>query len=156
MPGRKENQSKDKINLDSLLKGQYKDLNKMTVEEMKEELQIWRQIFTNLDDVVKYWILKIGSYIRVYTRMGRTNEGILVDVEFTPKTITIGEIAKQYDALSGKYYIEKRSTTIKFDYVWNYNIIIDRQLAVEEEEVPRDMEEQISQYELEEEGLEEE
>ena len=117
----------------------------MTIKKLKEREEIWRALWSWLSDDVKYFLLRIGSEVRILRRDYKGSAGELGEVKFVPSEFEVAVYEKRYNENDGKYYYEKKVIKIPQSAVMMIEFISESTSA-----------EDIEKYEvasLEEEGL---
>ena len=72
-------------NFGSFYEKPFRPLDSMSEVEAKGELEQWRNLYSWLDDEVKYWLTKVGETFRVSLRNGTTFTGQVGAVEYDMK-----------------------------------------------------------------------
>jgi hypothetical protein len=91
-----------------LLHAQFPDIEKCTLDELKEEVKMWRNLWSWLDSPVKYYLARTGSLCGVQVRNYHRYIGVLLETHWTLTEIEIGTYDKVYDQVSGEWYYEKK------------------------------------------------
>jgi len=112
-------------------------VKRMTIKKLREREEIWRALWSWLGDDVKYFLLRIGSTVRVVRRDYRGTTGELGEVKFTPSEFEIATYEKRYNETDGKYYYETKVVKMPASTVMFFEFISESQSA-----------EEIDQYEL--------
>jgi len=120
-----------------LLKGKYPDMRKMKVKEIKEECQMWRNIWNWTPSEVKYYVARVGQMVAITQRNYRRMIGILLDTHWTLDELEIGVYEKEYDQNTGDYYWERKVVKTRLSGIMDFQIIAERksetEMAAEEE-----------------------
>jgi hypothetical protein len=95
-----------------LLKGPMPELSKMKLKELKEEAEMWRNIWGWVPPEVKYYIARVGQDIGVTLRNYHRYLGTLIDTHWILESVEVGVIDKTYDSVKDKYYFEKKVMVI--------------------------------------------
>ena len=129
----------------SLYEFQFKDVKKMSKEELQEELTKFRNLWTWVEDTVRYWLTHTRYTVRAVRRDYQAFKGVLGSVHFELKSIDIDVEDENFDWLKGTKTIEWKTVNIPI------NQLVDFEFIHEEEVVPiKEVEE--SEEELEEAG----
>jgi len=96
-----------------LLKGPMPELRKMKVAELKEECQMWRNVWGWVPSEVKYYVARVGQQIGVVQINFQRKLGVLLDTKWDLIALEIGIYDKEYDPVDGKYYFERKIVQIK-------------------------------------------
>jgi hypothetical protein len=83
-----------------------KDIDKMTDEELKQEVAMWRNMFLNLDDESRFLLWLIGKETIIINRRNEAFLTMIARVVLQPKFIYILKTARRYDPLENNYKIE--------------------------------------------------
>lgn len=83
-----------------------KDIDKMTDEELKQEVAMWRNMFLNLDDESRFLLWLIGKEAVIINRRNEAFLTVIARVVLQPKFIYILKTARRYDPLENNYKIE--------------------------------------------------
>jgi len=92
----------------ALLKGKFPNIKKMKVAQLKEEIQMWRNIWQWVPSEVKYYISRTGQMIGVQIRNYKRFIGTLLETYWEIKELEIGCYDKVYDQVSGEHFFEKK------------------------------------------------
>jgi hypothetical protein len=115
-----------------LLKGPMPELSKMKVKELREECQMWRNIWSWVPSEVKYYVARTGQQVAITMRNYKRYLGILLDTHWQLDEIELGVYDKVYDAVTGKHYYEKKIIKTKIGGIIDMQWIKERK---SEEEV---------------------
>jgi len=134
------------MNVEDLLEAKFKDVRKMSRKELEDELSMFRNLWSWMNNEVKYYITKVGQQCRVYLRIGEQKVGTLLQPVFHLHEVEIGIYVKVYDYLTGKYFIERKIDRIPASNIVMFEFITERDLALEEEmaKAISEIEEEIS------------
>ena len=102
-----------------------KELETMSLEELKKECKIWRNLWSWLPDNVKYMLLSTGKLCRVVRRDYHGFKGFLGQCYWELKEIEIEVKEKIYSYEEGKYYLEEKVVKIPVTNVVNIEFISD-------------------------------
>ena len=120
-------------------------IKSMSVKKLREREEIWRALWSWLSDDVKYFLLRIGSVVRIARRDYKSSTGELGEVKFVPSEFEVATYEKRYNETDGKYYYETKVIKIPAGGVLWLEFISEQQSA-----------EDVDQYEvapIEEEGI---
>ena len=91
-----------------LLKGPLPELSKMRLKDLKQECQMWRNVWAWVPDEVKYYVARTGSQCGITLRNYKRYLGVLLDTHWTIDEIELGVYDKIYDLVEGKHYFERK------------------------------------------------
>jgi len=120
-----------------LIKGPMPELSKMKLKEIKEECQMWRNIWGWVPPEVKYYVARAGQDIGLTLRNYKRYLGKLIDTHWSLDSIEIGTMDKVYDSVSDKYYYEKKICVINISSILDVQWIKERKSFEEFEEETR-------------------
>jgi hypothetical protein len=83
-----------------------KDIDKMTDEELRQEVAMWRNMFLNLDDESRFLLWLIGKEAVIINRRNEAFLTMIARVVLQPRFIYILKTARRYDPLENNYKIE--------------------------------------------------
>lgn len=109
-----------------LLKGPLPPLEKMKAKELREECQMWRNIWGWVPPEVKYYLARTGQQIAVTMRNYKRYLGVLLDTHWTLDEIEIGTVDKVYDVVEDTTYIEKKILRVKVGSIMDLQWIKER------------------------------
>lgn len=84
------------------------ELSKMKLKELKEECQMWRNIWGWVPPEVKYYVSRVGQEIGLTQRNYKRYLGTLVDSHWDLVSLEIGTVDKVYDPVRDKTFYEKK------------------------------------------------
>jgi len=131
-----------------LLKGPMPELRKMKVTELREECQMWRNVWGWVPNEVKYYVSRVGQQIGVVQINFERKMGILLDTKWDLMALELGIYDKTYDPVTGEYFFERKITQIKSGGIRQIDWIKERKSEKEitppeeaepEEEQPQDI-----------------
>lgn len=111
-----------------LTKGAMPELSKMRLKELKEECQMWRNLWGWVPPEVKYYVSRIGQEIALTERNYKRYLGTLIDSHWNLISLEVGTVDKVHDTVRDKAYYEKKIVVI------NVNNIVDIQWIKERKE----------------------
>jgi len=120
-----------------LIKGPMPELSKMKQKDLKEECQMWRNVWGWVPPEVKYYVARIGQDVGLTLRNYQRYLGKLIDSHWLLESLEIGTTAKVYDSVTDKYYYEKKICVIKTTSVLDIQWIKERKSFEELEEETR-------------------
>jgi hypothetical protein len=127
-----------------LLFGKFPDIKKMKVGDLKEECQMWRNLWSWIPSTVKYYISRTGQTVGVQIRNYQRYVGPLLDTEWELKSIDIGVYDKVYNQVDGTYYYERKISRLPVGQIVSFDWISER-MSEEEMQVKMEMEEAAKQ-----------
>lgn len=110
----------------------YRPLETLTEEEAKHELEQWRNLYTWLDDTVKYWLTKVGEDIRISLRNGQAYRGRLGAVEYEEKVLRVSVVERTYDYTQGLARYETKDVLVKISDVVGWQFIYNEEVKEED------------------------
>lgn len=116
-----------------LLGGKFPELRKMSKEDMKKELELWRNVWGYINPNARYYIARTTQLCRVITSYNKEYVGLLLEVEWDIKNLDVGVYMKTYNYGDGKYYWERKIVRIDGSKIMNIEWISE-QKEVEAEE----------------------
>ena len=106
---------------------------KLGVKKLREREATWRALWSWLGDDVKYFVLRIGSMVRVVRRDYRGSTGMLGEVKFVPAEFEIAVYEKKYNDTDMKYYYETKVQKIPASAVMWFEFISEQELVSEDD-----------------------
>ena len=91
-----------------LLKGPMPDLSKMKLTDLKQECQMWRNVWGWVPSEVKYYVARVGQQVGVTMRNYKRYLGVLLDTHWDIYELELGVYERFYDTTDGKYYFERK------------------------------------------------
>ena len=128
----------------ALLFGKFQDIKKMKVTEMREEVQMWRNLWSWVPSEVKYYISRTGQTIGVQIRNYQRYVGPLLSTTWDLVEIEVGVYDKVYNQVDGTYYFERKISKIPAGQIVNFEWISER-ISEEELAAKIEIEEQLKQ-----------
>jgi hypothetical protein len=129
-----------------LTKGPMPELSKMKQAEIKEECQMWRNIWGWVPPEVKYYVARIGQEIGVTQRNYKRYLGTLLDSHWTLLSLEVGTVDKVFDSVRDKFYWEKKIAVLGVGSILDIQWIKERK---EFEQFEKELAEQIAKEEKE-------
>jgi hypothetical protein len=102
------------------------ELSKMKQKDLKEECQMWRNVWGWVPPEVKYYVARVGQEIGLTLRNYKRYLGTLVDSHWMLESLEIGTTDKVYDSVKDKYYYEKKICVIKTSSILDVQWIKER------------------------------
>ena len=112
-----------------------KPINKFTIKELRKREEITRALWSWLDDEVKYYLVRVGSTLRLVGRDYKGRVGELGSVKFKVDELEVIVYEKVYNYNDGKYYWEDKVLKIN-DSTIAWKEFILTQANVEEDLEP--------------------
>jgi hypothetical protein len=109
-----------------LLQGKFPELKKLKLKELREEVQMWRNLWGWIPSAVKYYVSRTGSTIGVTIRNYRRFIGPLLETEWDLKGIEVGVYDKVYDQSEGKYFWERKIIKVPIGAIVQFDWIAER------------------------------
>lgn len=88
--------------------------SKLNIKQLREREEFWRALWSWIDEDIKYFILRVGTQVRVVRRDYKGSLGELGLVHFDPKELEVRVYEKTYNYNDGKYYYEDKTLKIPF------------------------------------------
>jgi len=107
--------------------------NKMSVKELREREETWRALWSWIDEEIKYYIVRIGSTMRVIKRDYKGSLGELGSVKFKLDEIELTVYEKSYNYTDGKQYLEAKVIKIPSGAIMMQEFILESAPAEESE-----------------------
>jgi hypothetical protein len=120
-------------NISEFVEGMQTPINKMTVSQLREREAIWRALWSWVGEEIKYYVLRVGSTVRVVKRDYKGSVGELGAVKFTLSEIELHVYEKLYNQTDGKYYYEDKIVKIPSGAIVMQEFISESTLATEVE-----------------------
>jgi len=119
--------------LQDFLDGMQTPTSKLTIKQLREREELWRALWSWLDDDVKFYLLRAGTLVKVVRRDYKASVGMLNQVKFELSEVEVDCFEKTYNYQDGKWYFEKKVVKMpKAAFSW-LESVYDQQLAEEEE-----------------------
>lgn len=123
------------MEISEFLQGIQSSPKKFTVKELRAREELWRVLWSWLDDNIKDFLIRAGSVVRVVRRDYRSSIGELGVVHFEIKEIELHVYEKSYDYGAGKYFWEDKVVKIPGSVLAWYEFVATQE-EVEEEPLP--------------------
>jgi len=133
-------QDEEMQKIKELLHSKYTNMKKMTTKQLKEECQMWRNIWDWIPSDVKYYVSRTGQTIGVQIRNYKRFIGPLLETYWDLKEIEVGVYDKVYDQTSGEHFYERKvvklpaSQIVSFDWIAQRISETELQKIADEEE----------------------
>lgn len=111
-----------------LLKGQMPLIKKMKLGELREEVQLWRNLWNWTPSEVKYYLARTGATIGLTMRNYKRYLGILLETHWDLKEIELGVYDKAYDYTDGQYYFERKIIKVGSNAILDVQWIAEREV----------------------------
>lgn len=109
-----------------LVKDKHPNIDKMLKDELKEECQMWRNIWSWVPSAVKFYASKTGTLVGLQVRNYHRFVGILLDTHWELKAVECGVYEKVYDQNDGQYYMERKVIRIPQNQLVSFDWISER------------------------------
>lgn len=109
-----------------LLLGKFTPLKSMKRDSLREECQMWRNIWGWVPSAIKYYISRTGSLIGVSVRNYKRYVGPLLDTQWELKGIEVGVFDKVHDQTDGEWYMERKIVRLPIGQIVAFDWISDR------------------------------
>jgi len=109
-----------------LLKGPMPELSKMKQKDLKQECQMWRNVWGWVPPEVKYYVARVGQDVGITMRNYKRYLGVLVDSHWDLKSLELGVIDKVYDSVNDQTYYEKKIVIITTSSIMDIQWIKER------------------------------
>lgn len=129
-----------------LLLGKFTPIKKMKLTELREEVEMWRNIWGWVPSPVKYYVSRTGSIIGVSIRNYTRFVGPLLDTEWELKGVEVGVYDKVFNQVDGEYYYERKIVKLPVGQIVAFDWIAERR---SEKELTKEIEEQLEQEQIE-------
>lgn len=120
-----------------LLKGPMPELSKMKLADLREECQMWRNVWGWVPSEVKYYVARVGQQIGITMRNYKRYLGVLLDTHWDLLEIELGVYDKLYDPVDGKNYFERKIVKTRLGGIMDLQWIKER---IDEDEMVADAE----------------
>jgi len=108
-------------------------LSKMSKDEMQEELQNWRNLWSWVDNEVQGWLIKVGHTFKFIRRDYRTFFGTLGKVHFEPKLLELDCVVEEKDYIHRRIISEVETIYIQPNQLINYEEVFEHhEVAINE------------------------
>jgi hypothetical protein len=122
----KRMQSEMSEDIKELLQGKFPELKKLKLKELREEVQMWRNLWSWIPSAVKYYVSRTGSTVGVTIRNYKRFIGPLLETEWDLKGIELGVYDKVYDQSEGIYYWERKIIKVPIGGIVQFDWIAER------------------------------
>lgn len=110
----------------ALLLGKFSPLKGASKKDLKEEVQMWRNIWGWVPSEVKYYVSRVGTQVGVQMRGKKRYIGVLLDTKWELKSIEVGVQDKEYDQITGQYYFERKVIIMPIGMIGAFSWIAER------------------------------
>lgn len=123
------------LDLPEFLEGMKTPTKKLTITQLRQREELWRALWSWLDDEVKYYVVRVGQTVRMIKRDYKGIIGELGSVKFSLAEMELVVSEKTFNYNDGKFYYEDKVVKIPSGSIMIQEFISDSQLA-EEIELP--------------------
>jgi len=109
-----------------LMEGKFTPLKKMTKAELREEVEMWRNIWSWTPSAVKFYTSRTGSQVGVQVRNYHRFIGVLMETHWELKAVEVGVYEKVYDQNDGQYYLERKIVKIPTGQIVAFDWLLER------------------------------
>ena len=106
---------------------------KLGIKKLRQREEIWRALWSWLNDEAKFDLLRIGSMVRMVRRDYKGVLGELGQITFEPSIYEITVYEKVYNYNDGKYYYESKVIQIPAAAIMWKEYVTEQELVEEEE-----------------------
>ena len=114
-----------------LLLGRWTEIKKMKTQDLKAEVEMWRNIWSWVPSDIKYYVSRTGQQIGVQVRNYTRYVGILLETHWELRELEVGVYDKVYDQVDGKYYFERKIIRLPIGQLVSQDWIAERKPAEE-------------------------
>lgn len=107
---------------------------KLGIKKLRQREEIWRALWSWLNDEAKFDLLRIGSIVRMVRRDYKGVLGELGQIKFVADEYEITVLEKVYNYNDGKYYYESKVIQIPAAAIMWKEYVTEQELVEEEEE----------------------
>jgi len=90
----------------------FRPTKSMTADELRKEVETWRNIWTWHTDEMQYWFTHVGYPVKIKMRNFTSVEGTLGQCHFDLKSIDINTTERIYNYARGMAVYETKTVTI--------------------------------------------
>lgn len=110
-----------------------KPVEKMNKEELQQECQSFRNIWSYIPDEMKYFLSKMGSPVIIIDRSNRRHFGRYIGFLTEWKAHKVLSVSLEYDVIKRKQYVEKGQEIVFASNIVTMNFLDERDIFVEPE-----------------------
>lgn len=121
--------------ISEFIEGIQTPVKKLGIKELRSREQTWRALWSWIDDEIKYYIIRVGTVVRIVKRDYKGTVGVLGAVKFSISQIELTVKEKSYNYNDGKYYYEDKVVLIPSGSIMIQEFISSSQLASEVEKL---------------------
>ncbi len=114
---------------EKLFQYRYRPLKDMTKEELIEELDTYRNLWTWVEEDLKWWLCHIRYHCRLVRRDYKGLEGVLGQCHFELKAIDIDVRSEDYDYFKNEVKIEQKTITIPVNQLIDWEMIHEQEVT---------------------------
>lgn len=109
----------------------YRDMTKMTKEELSDELGKWRNLWTWLPEDVQYWLTRIRSQIRIVNRSSKNFEGLLGQLHWELTAIDVDSVERNFNYFTNQATYETKTSTVPVSAILFWEFIHAKEVVDE-------------------------
>jgi len=106
-------------------------LEELTEDELRQECQGWRRLWTWIPEDCRYYLLRIGNPARIVTRQYRGYLGTLGQPHFQVTELEVNVVSKEYNPEDGHYYWETKTLRLPVGAIAHIEFLSNREEAEE-------------------------
>jgi len=110
---------------------QFKDVKSMSEEELIEEVQMWRRLWTWIEEDVKYYLTQIGSPCRVILRNYQGYLGRMLQPHFKLSEVELETVREEFNYEDGHRYMETKVIRTPITQIVHLELISEREVKEE-------------------------
>ena len=110
----------------ALLHGKHPPLKKMTKQNLKMEVEMWRNIWDWIPSEIKYYVSRTGTLVGVNMRGPKRYVGPLLETHWILKEIEVGCFDKVYNMTEGGYFYERKVVKVPVGQIAAFSWIAER------------------------------
>ena len=109
----------------------FRPIDTMTNEELQDEVQRWRNIWTWLEPETQKWLTDINKEVSVTKRNYKVIQGIMGQPHFELVSIDVEWVERIYNYSKGEATYEHKTTTIKLGEMNDFSFIHGKEVKNE-------------------------
>lgn len=110
----------------------FRPLDTLNKEELQDEVQRWRNIWTWLEADNQFWLTSINQEVSVTKRNYKNIQGILKQPHFELVSIDVEWVERIYNYAMGEATYEYKTTTIKLGEMNDFSFIHSKEVKEEQ------------------------
>ena len=114
--------------------GKFTPIKKLKLSELKEEVQMWRNIWQWVPTPIKYYVSRTGQQIGIQVRNYKRYVGVLLDTTWELQEIEIGVYDKVYDQVTGEHFFERKICKMPIGQIVAFDWIAERKSEAQMEQ----------------------